>query len=242
MNKFDAILLEDYKIYRIQIYKLDSKLDFGKFKDCKLSEILETQPSYINYCLSNVGFFSIGDDEIIKIKNQYSQINLTQDEEEKRINKYKVYLEQTRRFQEKVQESERNHDQFEYELMQNNNEDYYNDNLDMDQQSEDFYTTIDESDLEEPENWNLEYKSKPEILSRLIEYAEDKGAYAISLYGKTNQSQLFIEIYKGRDEEGKLLHLESFDLTPEIKSTQISELYVFLKNKERYVSTLQYPD
>lgn len=49
--------------------KLKDKFPFGKYKDKTLNEVIETNPSYVQWCLDNVNDFSLDKDVIQKVKD-----------------------------------------------------------------------------------------------------------------------------------------------------------------------------
>lgn len=52
----------------IRFYDLNSTFTFGKFKGKTLNEVIEIQPSYIDWCAINLGHFCIAYEDMKKIR------------------------------------------------------------------------------------------------------------------------------------------------------------------------------
>jgi hypothetical protein len=106
----------------MKYYDLDSVFSFGKFKGLSLSQVLLVQTSYVNWCLENLDHFYISMEDQVAIKALHNEFVLNED---------KMGL-----------EAEDYDDYNDYE--QDSYEDFtdwshYNDALDMDQQSIEFW-------------------------------------------------------------------------------------------------------
>jgi hypothetical protein len=105
----------------MKYYNLDSVFSFGKFKGLSLSQILLVQTSYVNWCLENLDHFYILMEDQVAIKVLYNEFVLNED---------------------KMSYEVEDDDYYDYE--QDSCEDFtdwsnYNDALDMDQQSIEFW-------------------------------------------------------------------------------------------------------
>jgi len=47
---------------KIRIYKINSKLDFGKYRGYTIYDILSKDPSYLQWCTRKVAFFMLSED------------------------------------------------------------------------------------------------------------------------------------------------------------------------------------
>ena len=63
-------------------YKLDSVFDFGKYEGSKLEEILEKDPSYIEWCICNLDYFLITEEDITSITEAFPSFSLSGQAEE----------------------------------------------------------------------------------------------------------------------------------------------------------------
>lgn len=58
----------------MKFYDLDSQITFGKYEGKTIREIVDLQPTYIDWCATNLDHFYISEDlieEIKKIKNDF---------------------------------------------------------------------------------------------------------------------------------------------------------------------------
>ena len=65
------------KINSMDFYSIDTKLSFGKYKDKTIREILELNPSYINWCIGNIKSFYIEPDIIKQMTTLNSQFSVS---------------------------------------------------------------------------------------------------------------------------------------------------------------------
>lgn len=109
----------------MKYYSLETVISFGKFNGLLLSKVLSIQPSYINWCLENLDHFYISKEKQFEIKGLYKYFT---------INESKMIFE--------VDVDDDFDCESNYE--QDSHEDFtdwsnYNDSLDMDQQSIEFW-------------------------------------------------------------------------------------------------------
>ncbi|MDR2651083.1 MAG: hypothetical protein LBC68_02035 [Prevotellaceae bacterium] len=78
----------------MKFYDIDTKFDFGKYTGKTLQEVLEIQPSYINWCIINLTHFYISEDVIDEIKSIKPDFTLSEEELQKLDNKYDTWNEQ----------------------------------------------------------------------------------------------------------------------------------------------------
>lgn len=119
----------------MKIYTLESKFTFGKFNNKTLHEAASLQPQYIDWCLLNLDHFLISIETYHEIQQVYPTFQISQDALSMLTSKSNIYYEE-------VKEKQRS--------FNSNNGDWsndsdptdwshYNDELDADQQSEDFW-------------------------------------------------------------------------------------------------------
>lgn len=72
----------------MDFYNIDTKLTFGKYKEKTIKEILELNPSYINWCIVNIRSFYIEPGIIEKMKNLDLLFSLSELEEKILIDKH----------------------------------------------------------------------------------------------------------------------------------------------------------
>ena len=110
----------------MKYYSLKSVFTFGKFNGLSLEKILQIQPSYINWCLGNLDHFYIPMEDQIAIKILYNEFVLNED---------KMSFEDDEDYDDFDCESHYEADSYEDFTDWSN----YNDDLDMDQQSIEFW-------------------------------------------------------------------------------------------------------
>lgn len=121
------------------LYELDTHLEFGKYFGRKLIDIASENAMYIEWCINNVNYFVITDLAVEEIKKKYPKF-LTA--ENSIINlKYKQ-----KKWDENVEiESKKNYenDNSDYESESSNwDNEFYNDSLDTDQQSPEWWDSL----------------------------------------------------------------------------------------------------
>ncbi len=110
----------------MKYYSLESVFSFGKYNGLSLEKILQIQPSYVNWCLGNLDHFYITMEDQIAIKILFSEFVL---------NEEKMSFEEDDDYDDFDCESNYEEDSYESFTDWSN----YNDNLDMDQQSIEFW-------------------------------------------------------------------------------------------------------
>jgi hypothetical protein len=119
--------------FNMKSYAVNSLFSFGKYEGKSLRDVLEIQPSYLNWCVINLDHFFLPEETIQEIQNIKPDFSLTN--EAKNINDNKsISFEK----EEDDVEDLGNYDN------RDSYEDYtdwthYNDNLDMDQQDIEFW-------------------------------------------------------------------------------------------------------
>jgi hypothetical protein len=63
----------------MKFYNLDTEFTFGKFEGKTLSEVVELQPSYLNWCSTNLDHFYISDEVLEEISTIKPDFHLTQE-------------------------------------------------------------------------------------------------------------------------------------------------------------------
>lgn len=117
-------------------YNLESKFTFGKFEGKTLREVIEVEPSYIDWCSLNLDHFYISANTIEEVTKIVPNFTISEKGREKLAEK----LETIQRENEE-QENSRN-DYYSDEYDSPDNSPYYNDSLDMDQQSSEFWDNL----------------------------------------------------------------------------------------------------
>lgn len=118
----------------MKFYDLDSPFAFGKYEGKTIRQIVDLQPSYIDWCATNLEHFYISEDVIEEIKKIKPDFTLSVEGQQKLDEKYSIL--------ENEQESYQDYDDYD----DDRNADYnqtdwsnYDDGLDMDQQSTEFW-------------------------------------------------------------------------------------------------------
>ena len=109
----------------MKYYNLNSVFRFGKYNGLSLSQILSIQSSYINWCLENLDHFYISIEDQLAIKNIYNEFIINEDKMSFEVADYDDY------------ECESNYEQDSFEDFTDWSN--YDDGLDMDQQSIEFW-------------------------------------------------------------------------------------------------------
>lgn len=119
----------------MKIYQLESQFTFGKFSGKKMSDVLVEQPSYISWCLINLDHFLIWSDTLSQILVACPNFKLSIEAQAALVKKTDEYFEEQDNANDRYEESRSNR------LNRLDPTDYthYNDDLDPDQQSEEFW-------------------------------------------------------------------------------------------------------
>lgn len=119
----------------MKFYQLSTVFTFGKHQGKTLKEIVETAPSYINWCIMNLNHFYIDEPTIQNLKELNSVFSLSQDNLNKLASKYSEMIEEDDKYYDD------SNDYYEDYASAYDNP-YYNENLDMDQQSMEFWDNL----------------------------------------------------------------------------------------------------
>ncbi len=120
----------------MKFYDLDTQFAFGKYEGKTVRQILDLQPSYIDWCATNLDHFYISEDVIGEIKNIKPDFLLTAEGKQKMEEKYASWKIE--------QETEEDYDidyGYEGRSVDYDQTDWsnYDDGLDMDQQGIEFW-------------------------------------------------------------------------------------------------------
>ena len=114
----------------MKFYDLDTEFTFGKFEGNTVRQILDLQPSYLDWCAINFDHFYITENVITEIKTIKPDFALTTEGQQKLDEKYTKW----------EAEEEDNNDYDDRNSYEDQTDwSHYNDDLDMDQQSEEFW-------------------------------------------------------------------------------------------------------
>jgi hypothetical protein len=75
----------------MQFYNIDTKFAFGKYSGKTMREILEIQPSYIEWCVINLDHFCISESVIDEIKSIKPNFVLSNEGQQKLADKYEIW-------------------------------------------------------------------------------------------------------------------------------------------------------
>lgn len=91
----------------MKFYGLDTILNFGKHKGKSLKEVIQKDPSYVNWCAFNLNYFYISKEVLEEIKSLFPNFSLSE-EAQKRLNqKYAIWeAEQEEFYQQQEEEKE----------------------------------------------------------------------------------------------------------------------------------------
>lgn len=117
----------------MKFYNLDSQFTFGKYEGKTIRQIVDLQPFYIDWCATNLEHFYISEDVIDEIKKIKPDFILSAEGQQKLDEKYANW--------ECEQESYQDYDDYDDRNADYNQTDWsnYDDGLDMDQQSPEFW-------------------------------------------------------------------------------------------------------
>jgi len=112
----------------MKFYDLDTEFTFGKYGGNTPRQILDLQPSYLDWCAVNLDHFYINENVIEEIKTIKPDFALTTKGQQKLDEKYSNW------------EAEREDDDEDSDSYEDQTDwSQYNDDIDMDQQSEEFW-------------------------------------------------------------------------------------------------------
>lgn len=75
----------------MRFYTLDTEFTFGKYEGKTVKEILEIQPSYLDWCAINLDHFYISDEIISEIKVIKPDFTITEEGKQKLADKYSTW-------------------------------------------------------------------------------------------------------------------------------------------------------
>lgn len=75
----------------MKFYDLDTEFSFGKFEGKTLRQIIDLQPSYIDWCAINLEHFYISENVIEEIKSLNPDFALTEEGQEKLNERYTIW-------------------------------------------------------------------------------------------------------------------------------------------------------
>ncbi|WP_196889005.1 hypothetical protein [Aureivirga sp. CE67] len=73
----------------MKFYNLYTIFTFGSFKNKILKEVLETQPSYVEFCIKSFDHFYISDKDMEEIKEQFPDFLISEEGQELLLERYK---------------------------------------------------------------------------------------------------------------------------------------------------------
>ena len=122
----------------MNIYDLNTRLNFGKYNGSTLEDVAEVNAMYIEWCIINVDFFLIDIPIAKEIKKNYPNFLDSEKGKKAYIKKIKNYLKE-RKERENYNDYRNN---YENDFYSDYNNEYYNDNLDIDQQSPEWWDSL----------------------------------------------------------------------------------------------------
>lgn len=75
----------------MKFYNLDTEFTFGKFEGSTVRQIIDTQPTYLDWCAINLDHFYISDEVIEEIKSIKPDFKLSDEGIQKLNEKYEVW-------------------------------------------------------------------------------------------------------------------------------------------------------
>lgn len=117
------------------LYDLDSTFTFGKYKDRTLKDVSSENAMYIEWCIINVDFFIIDEFTAEQIKKKYPKF-LSSEKANQILNK------KIKEWDDFVSKKEESANYWANKESSNWNNEYYNDGLDTDQQSPEWWDNL----------------------------------------------------------------------------------------------------
>ncbi len=118
------------------IYEQNDPFKFGKFKGQDIEFISENESTYITWCVRNIPNFLISEGDFIHYAGDYNQYDL------ELLNKKWEEFSLDEQEKEEELELDFSHYDSDYEYSSIDSNPYYNDNLDMDQQDQEFWDSL----------------------------------------------------------------------------------------------------
>lgn len=75
----------------MKFYTLDTEFTFGKYEGKTVKEILELQPTYLDWCAINLDHFYLSDEIIAEIKIINPDFTITEEGKQKLADKYSTW-------------------------------------------------------------------------------------------------------------------------------------------------------
>jgi hypothetical protein len=111
-------------------YELDTEFTFGKYKGKTVRQMLDLQPTYIDWCSINLDHFHIAENIIEEIRNIKPDF-LISTEGQKKLKEKSAIEAIRKKYSGNYNDNRSNKDETDWS--------HYNDNLDMDQQGIEFW-------------------------------------------------------------------------------------------------------
>lgn len=121
----------------MDFYNLDTPLNFGKYRGRTLRDLAAENAMYIEWCILNVSFFLIDESTVDEIKKIYPIFLASEKSNE--ILHQKIEHWNNQKDLEASRERNRSYDT---DYSTNWDNEYYNDNLDLDQQSPEWWDSL----------------------------------------------------------------------------------------------------
>ena len=117
-----GVALLKFKANTMKYYNLESILTFGKFDGLTISQVLINQPTYVNWCIENLDHFYIMEEDQLIIKSIFNGFVINEDKMSFELDDY---------------DTNSNYEADSYDDFTDWS--HYDDGLDMDQQSIEFW-------------------------------------------------------------------------------------------------------
>jgi hypothetical protein len=75
----------------MKFYTLDTEFTFGKYNGKTVKEVLQLQPTYLDWCAINLDHFYISDETITEIKEIRPDFKITEEGKQKLADKYSTW-------------------------------------------------------------------------------------------------------------------------------------------------------
>lgn len=225
MNKLNYQIIIKWVLYRFKLSDLDTILSFGKYKGEKINQILNKQPSYINFAVENIESIFFRPELLKSIKVNYPSLFISKEAIANNEHKFKLWEERERIYNKKRRSTNPDN----HGLEPNDSEDFYNDSLDMDQQSESFYNTVFDGGRN-----NYNYEEEEDIFLPLYTYAIEEEIYSMQLC-KNKNGDSFIELFKYDKSEQNEFLFETILTENGLKVENLLNLAIVKKNNVKVV-------
>lgn len=109
----------------MKLYNLSSKLDFGEYKGRTLKDVFMKDPEFIETCILDNPTFCFSESTLEKLEDIHPEFTFSDEAIERLEEKYEIYEEEENEFDE--MENFTNEDLKNFGIMDDNNEDDYDD-------------------------------------------------------------------------------------------------------------------